>query len=42
MPSVSCAGAADEQAAEPENRRPFAVGDALAGLVAVALSAGHR
>ena len=40
--SACCASAADEQAAEPENRRPFAVGDALAGLVAVAVSAGNR
>jgi hypothetical protein len=40
--SACCASAAAEQAAEPENRRPFAVGDALAGLVAVALSAGNR
>ena len=41
-PSACCAAAADEQAAEPANRRPFAVGHALAGLVAVALSAGDR
>ncbi len=41
-PSACCAAAADEQAAEPENHRPFALGDALAGLVAVALSAGNH
>ena len=41
-PSACCASSADEEAAEAENGRPLAVGDAFAGLVGVALSAGRR
>jgi hypothetical protein len=41
-PSTGCASAADEEAAESENRRSRALGDPFASVDAVALCAGHR